>query len=101
MVSCWLKIRKVRNPENLYRVGIAAKILRFRSEGRGPQHLAMHLRTLTIEEVSKLISESLPRLNTKRRRIAVTEELKAYAIAVITTLKELHGRTQSSAVGGD
>jgi ATP-dependent Lon protease len=77
--------------ENLYRVGVAAKILRtFQGEGESTTILVNCVERFTIEEVRKaefgLMAKVKYELPT---RLDVNEELKAYAMAVITTLKEL------------
>jgi ATP-dependent Lon protease len=87
----------VRNPEaeesihNLYRIGVAAKILRvFQSEGESPSILVNCVERFTIEEISQnefgmaaIVKYQQP------YELQITEELKAYSMAVITTLKEL------------
>ncbi|MDM7997298.1 MAG: endopeptidase La [Acidobacteriota bacterium] len=87
----------VRNPEadespdNLYRVGVAAKILRvFQSEGENPSILVNCVERFTIEDISKTQFGMIAnvRYNTPVE-LQSTEEIKAYAMAVVTTLKEL------------
>jgi ATP-dependent Lon protease len=79
------------SPENLYKVGVAAKILRtFQGEGDATAVLLNCVERFTIEEISKTefgmiasVRYELP------AALAITEELKAYSMAVMTTLKEL------------
>jgi ATP-dependent Lon protease len=79
------------NPENLYRVGVAAKILRvFQAEGESTNILINCVERFSIEEITK--TEFGMAATVKYQPPAdlpVTEELKAYAMAVVTTLKEL------------
>jgi ATP-dependent Lon protease len=78
-------------PENLYRVGVAAKILRaFQGENETTTILINCVERFTIEEISKAefgmvasVKYQIP------GALPITEELKAYSMAVITTLKEL------------
>jgi ATP-dependent Lon protease len=78
-------------PENLYRVGVAAKILRtFQGEGDTSNILINCIERFAIEEISK--SESGMFANVKYEipeQLPTTEELRAYSMAVVTTLKEL------------
>ncbi|MBN1568237.1 MAG: endopeptidase La [Acidobacteria bacterium] len=79
------------SPENLYGVGVAAKILRvFQGEGDAPSILVNCVERFTIEEISK--ADFGMRANVKYpapAELDINEELKAYAMAVITTLKDL------------
>lgn len=78
-------------PENLYRVGVAAKILRaFHGENDSTSILVNCVERFTVKEFSKAefgltasVAYHTP------RELVITEELKAYAMAVMTTLKEL------------
>ncbi len=78
-------------PENLFSVGVAAKMLRvLPGEGEATGILINCVERFTIEEFSKAdfgwvakVRYELP------AELIITEELKAYAMAVITTLKEL------------
>ncbi len=78
-------------PENLYHVGVAAKILRaFQGEDNTTNILVNCVERFTIEEVSKaefgmVASVKYP----APAEVPLTEELRAYSMAVITTLKEL------------
>lgn len=79
------------SPENLYRVGVAAKILRvFQTEGEGTSILVNCVERFTVEDISKadfgLIASVRyhPPTDTP-----ITEELRAYAMAVVTTLRDL------------
>jgi ATP-dependent Lon protease len=79
------------SPENLYKVGVAAKIIRvFQSDGESTTILLNCIERFTVEEISKAefgIAASV------RYEVAaalpITEELKAYSMAVMTTLKDL------------
>jgi ATP-dependent Lon protease len=78
-------------PENLYSIGVAAKILRaFQGENETTNILINCVERFTIEAISKaefgLVAKVKYELPTQQ---TITEELKAYAMAVITTLKEL------------
>jgi ATP-dependent Lon protease len=79
------------SPENLYRVGVAAKILRaFSGESETTAILVNCIERFTIEEIKK--TEFGMTANVKYQvpaELNVNEELKAYSMAVITTLKEL------------
>jgi ATP-dependent Lon protease len=78
-------------PENLFSVGVAAKILRvLPGEGEATGILINCVERFTIEEFSKAdfgwvakVRYELP------SELIITEELKAYSMAVITTLKDL------------
>jgi ATP-dependent Lon protease len=79
------------SPENLYRVGVAAKILRvFQAEGESTNILVNCVDRFTVAQISKaefgLIADVRYEIATK---LEITEELKAYAMAVITTLRDL------------
>lgn len=79
------------SPENLYRVGVAAKILRvFQGEGDSPSILVNCVERFTIEEISKAQFGMIATVRYQPPlELEITEELKAYAMAVITTLKDL------------
>ncbi len=78
-------------PENLYRVGVAAKILKtFHGEGDSAGVLINCVERFTIEEITKaefgiiaIVKYEFP------VKLELTEELKAYSMAIVTTLKEL------------
>ena len=78
-------------PENLYRVGVAAKILRaFQGEGEITNILINCIERFTIEEISKAEFGMVAKVKYQVPvELPVTEELKAYAMAVITTLRDL------------
>jgi ATP-dependent Lon protease len=78
-------------PENLYSVGVAAKILRtFQGEGETASILINCVDRFTVEEVSKADFGLVAKVRYQvPSELAITEELKAYSMAVITTLKEL------------
>jgi ATP-dependent Lon protease len=79
------------SPENLYQVGVAAKILRvFQGDGETTNILINCVERFTIKEISKAqfgmfasVKYEVP------AELPVTEELRAYAMAVVTTLKDL------------
>ncbi|MEJ2244632.1 MAG: endopeptidase La [Acidobacteriota bacterium] len=79
------------SPENIYKVGVAAKILKtFQGEGETPGILINCVERFTVKDIKKaefgmVADVKYPSPHT----LEVTEELKAYAMAVITTLKEL------------
>ncbi len=79
------------SPENLYRVGVAAKILRvFQGEGESTNILINCVERFSVEEMSKAEFGILASVRYELPlALPVTEELKAYAMAVVTTLKEL------------
>jgi ATP-dependent Lon protease len=78
-------------PDNMYRVGVAAKILRtFQGEGEAPGILINCVERFTIEDIRKadfgmIANVKYPAPET----LVINEELKAYSMAVITTLKDL------------
>lgn len=78
-------------PENLYRVGVAAKILRvFQGEGEATHILINCVDRFMIEEITKAQFGMVASVRYQvPAEVAVTEELRAYAMAVVTTLKEL------------
>jgi len=78
-------------PENLYNVGVAAKILRVMpGENEAAGVLINCVDRFIIEEISKadfgMIAKVRYELPSKS---AITPELKAYSMAVVTTLKDL------------
>jgi ATP-dependent Lon protease len=81
----------IESPDNLYRVGVAAKILRaFHGEGETANILINCVERFTIEDIKKTDFGMLA--NVKYQvpfESPATEELRAYSMAVITTLKEL------------
>jgi ATP-dependent Lon protease len=78
-------------PENLYRIGVAAKILKaFHSEGETANILVNCVDRFTIEGISKAEFGMIARVRYEvPDGLLITDELKAYSMAVITTLKEL------------
>jgi ATP-dependent Lon protease len=78
-------------PENLYRVGVAAKILRvFQGEGESTNILINCVERFSIEEITKTDFGMTAAVKYQPPAdLPVTEELKAYAMAVVTTLKDL------------
>ncbi len=79
------------SPENLYRVGVAAKILRaFHGEGDTHGVLIHCVERFTIEEITKADVGMIATVKYEfPSKLEMTEELKAYAMAIVTTLKEL------------
>lgn len=78
-------------PENLYRVGVAAKILRsFQGDDGMTSILVNCMERFTIEELSKTEFGLSARVRYQAPiESKGTEELRAYSMAVITTLKDL------------
>ncbi len=78
-------------PENLYQIGVAAKILRaFQGEGDSTNILINCVERFTILDVSKTDFGMLANVKYQvPEQLPVTEELKAYSMAIVTTLKEL------------
>jgi len=79
------------SPENLHRIGVAAKVLRaFQGEGDTTTILINCVERFTIEEISKAEFGMVARVKYQIPvELPVTEELKAYAMAVVTTLRDL------------
>ncbi|HTY63219.1 MAG TPA: endopeptidase La [Acidobacteriota bacterium] len=79
------------SPENLYRVGVAAKILRvFQSENEGTSILVNCVERFTAEEITKTDFGLVAAVKYQApMELRITEELKAYAMAIITTLRDL------------
>ena len=84
-------LNAAESPENLYRVGVAAKILRvFHGESEGTSILVNCVERFTIEEISKADFGLIAAVKYEvPAELPITEELKAYAMAVITTLRDL------------
>ena len=82
--------------------GVAAKILRvFHGEGEGTSILINCVERFTVEEISKADFGMIAAVKYEvPAELPITEELKAYAMAVITTLKDLV-KLQSPAVRSD
>lgn len=78
-------------PENMNRVGVAAKILKaFQGEGEAPGILINSVERFTIKDIKKTEFGMVADVNYPDPvNPHANEELKAYAMAVITTLKEL------------
>jgi ATP-dependent Lon protease len=77
-------------PENLYRVGVAAKILRAFQEGETTNILINCVERFVIEDIRK--AEFGLVANVKYQvpsDLLLTEELRAYAMAVVSTLRDL------------
>ena len=79
------------SPENLYRIGVAAKVLRaFQGEGDTTTILINCVERFTIEEISKAEFGMVASVRYQVPvELPVTEELKAYSMAVVTTLRDL------------
>ena len=84
-------VNAAESPESLYRVGVAAKILRvFHGEGEGTSILVNCVERFTIEEISKADFGLIATVKYEvPAEVPITEELRAYAMAVITTLRDL------------
>jgi ATP-dependent Lon protease len=78
-------------PENLHRVGVAAKILRtFQGENESSGILINCVERFRIEEIKKAEFGMIARVKYQESaEFLVDDELKAYAMAIIKTLKEL------------
>jgi ATP-dependent Lon protease len=78
-------------PENLHRVGVAAKILRtFQGENESSGILINCVKRFRIEEINKAEFGIIARVEYEEpEELQVDDELKAYSMAVIKTLKEL------------
>ena len=78
-------------PENMYKVGVAAKILKaFQGEGEPPGVLIMCVERFTIQDIKKAEFGMMADVIYPNPEVPeITEELKAYSMAVITTLKEI------------
>jgi ATP-dependent Lon protease len=79
------------SPDNIYKVGVAAKIIKtFQSESETPGILINCVERFKIKDVKKTEFGMVADVKyPSPHSLEVTEELKAYAMAVITTLKEL------------
>lgn len=78
-------------PDNLYRVGVAAKILRaFQGEGDTTSILVNCVERFSIEEIVKTESGMIANVKYQvPQDLPVDDELKAYSMAVVTTLRDL------------
>lgn len=78
-------------PENLHRVGVAAKVLRtFQGENGSSGILINCVKRFRIEEINKAEFGMIARVKYQEpEELQVDDELKAYSMAVIKTLKEL------------
>jgi ATP-dependent Lon protease len=78
-------------PENLHRVGVVAKILKVIHEEEESVHLLINsLERFTIEEMGQNPKGLFARVRYHYgAELSVNPELKAYSMAIITTLKEL------------
>jgi ATP-dependent Lon protease len=79
------------SPVNLHRVGVAAKILKaFQSDGEIAHVLVNCLERFTIEELAETPVGLIARVKYHySTEFSVNQELKAYALALISTLKDL------------
>jgi ATP-dependent Lon protease len=78
-------------PENLYRIGVAAKIMRaFPGENEFANILVNCVERFTVEEMTKAEFGLVAKVKYQTPADEpVTEELRAYSMAIITTLKEI------------
>jgi ATP-dependent Lon protease len=78
-------------PENLHRVGVVAKILKVIHEDEENVHLLINsLERFTIEELGQTSQGLFARIRYHYgAELSVNPELKAYSMAIISTLKEL------------
>ena len=78
-------------PENLYRVGVAAKILRaVQADGETAHVLVNCLERFTINEIKETERGLIAQVQYHHpAEFSVNEELKAYSMAVVSTLKDL------------
>jgi ATP-dependent Lon protease len=78
-------------PENLHRVGVAARILKVIHEEEESVHLLINsLERFTIEDLGSSPQGLFARVRYHYgAELSVNPELKAYSMAIITTLKEL------------
>jgi len=77
--------------KNLYRVGVAGKILKAIKEDQGTAHVLIScLDRFTIQEVEETPQGLLARVKYHHAaELSPNQELKAYAMAIISTLREL------------
>lgn len=77
--------------KNLYRVGVAGKILKAIKEDQGNAHVLIScLERFTIQEVGETPKGLLARVKYHHAaELSPNQELKAYAMAIISTLREL------------
>ncbi|MFB3067936.1 MAG: endopeptidase La [Acidobacteriota bacterium] len=77
--------------KNLYRVGVAGKILKAIKEDQGNAHVLIScLERFTIQEVGDTPQGLLARVKYHHAtELSPNQELKAYAMAIISTLREL------------
>ncbi|MCZ6486380.1 MAG: endopeptidase La [Acidobacteria bacterium] len=77
--------------KNLYRVGVAGKILKAIKEDQGSAHVLIScLERFTIQEVGDTPQGLLARVKYHHAtELSPNQELKAYAMAIISTLREL------------
>jgi len=89
-------------PENLYNIGVAAKILRVMpGEGESAGILIHCVERFTIKEISKTEFGMVATVQYEPpSQVVLTEEIKAYSMAIVTTLKELmqYNPLQSEAI---
>ncbi|HYK91054.1 MAG TPA: endopeptidase La [Acidobacteriota bacterium] len=79
------------SPENLHRVGVAAKILKAIQTDSDSAHVLVNcLERFTIESLTVTPAGLMAKVKYHySTEFSVNEELKAYALAVVSTLKEL------------
>jgi ATP-dependent Lon protease len=79
------------NAANIHRVGTAAKIMRAVQTPEGSAHILVNcLKRFTVEEASDFEHGVIARVRYQEpTELSVNEELKAYSMAIVATLKEL------------
>ena len=84
-------LEKEDSPENLHRVGVAGKILKAIQEEEGTTHILIScLERFSIQEVKQTSEGFFARVKYHYApELSANQELKAYSLAIISTLKEL------------
>jgi len=84
-------VEKEDSPENLHRVGVAGRILKAIQEDEGNAHILIScLERFTIQEVKETSEGLFARVKYHYApELSANQELKAYSMAIISTLKEL------------
>ena len=84
-------VEKEDSPENLHPVGVAGKILEAIQEEEGNAHILIScLERFSIKEVKETPEGLFARVEYHYApELSANQELKAYSIAIISTLKEL------------
>ncbi len=77
-------------PENLHRVGVAAKILKAFKDDEGQPHIVVGcLQRFVIREIHQGEDKIMARVEYHYPQREVDQELKAYSLAIISALREL------------